>query len=404
MRSLSDMIRDFIKNRMSNTRAVKSKPPAQANLKTIIAQCVFILAVTAYSVAVYLNDRPSLSEQAAVDEGEEMLLLAQSMKAQTLPGEPFYHAPLYPYILSLSVATGDLTTDTIAARKLNLFLHSLNAVLLGFAAWFLFKTYMHGLIAAALWMFYPGAITQALVPLNSTLAVTFMLLALVFLLRAYRMDKLASREQLMRVFTGAIFMGLSALVEPRLLALLPGYPLAVLMLFCQQTQLRERILLVLGCLLAAGMPLFGMGMVSLNHSGQFQIIPLEISVHSRTESRDKAHGEYSIEETLSTSDAIRVHDKDYNRIDATDRMREWTLHYNTAGWLALLTLGGVWLIANHKRPTSRLIIGALLIYGLGLILLDSGERYRLPMYALLSLPAAAMLVNVVRLCLQKTAH
>lgn len=151
--------------------------------------------------------------QTPVLDGSENILLAKQIATNNLPKEPFFRSMLYPALLSIFYSVGLKSTDELfwIASFSGMIFHLLNALLVFLLVKNLSKSEKFSIIAALIYGLYPPAIFFAAEPLDTTISICFMLLALYLFFLA-----IDDNKKLYFSLSG-IMMGISGLLRSNLL-------------------------------------------------------------------------------------------------------------------------------------------------------------------------------------------
>lgn len=386
----------------------------------------------------YSGTLPGLSP---VLDGKENLLLAEQMASGTLPGEPFYRAPLYPFILSLFLQTG-LPADLLPllARVLNGACHLLSTWLVFAVALRLWRSLPAAVLSAALVGLNPVLLHFAGDPLDITLGITWLLLALWQAVRSLEEKSLCSAA------LAGLFLILGAYTRPHLLMVALAWP--VFLLFVNRKQAAMAVAPMVLCLLiysginaaisGAWKPLPTQGAYNLwaankpEANGRYYRQAIDVSQWQDDGHRNPAQIEAEIlyaRETARLDEDSRpspqafwyrktlthVADNpgdwlslmlrkayyllnDYeqynNKTYSFHKTRSPWLSWNPLGWAVLLALGSFGSLAFIKRPPIRLIVVWGLAYALGVLLFYASARFRVPLVPLLAVLSGGVMVAI----------
>ncbi len=365
-------------------------------------------------------------------DGRENLLLASQMADGSLPVEPFYRAPLYPFLLSLPLRLG-FPTDALPfiARLLNGYFHLLSTALVFGLSLRLWASRPAALVSGLLVGVNPVLLHFASDPLDITLAITWLLLACHAGLSALESKRL--RPALL----AGVFLILGTYTRPHLLPVALACPLALL------PSSRRQALAALATVVA-GMALFGA--INAARSGSFTILPTQGVYNLWAANKPGANGSYymqSIDVSQSgeyTNPARQEADLLYSRetgqtagtdfsaerafwrkktlgsfLDEPGRWLDLMVHkagillgnyepynnktyafhralspwlrWNPLGWALILALAVFGTVSFPQRPGVRLIAFWALVYAAGVLLFYVSARFRLPLVPLLAILA-----------------
>lgn len=371
-------------------------------------------------------------------DGRENCLLAQQMAQGDLPDEPFYRAPVYPFVLSLFLRAGlNAELLPLAAQILNGLCHLLSTFLVFLAALRLWNKPLAAFLSGCLFGLNPVVLHFAGDPLDITLAITFMMLGLMQALSFWKKPKTGS------ALAVASWLTLASLTRPHLLTLALTWPLFAL--FKSRTAAAASTSAVL-------LGLLGLGTFNYMHSGSFAILPtqggynlwsankpganglyfsqtLDLSQHEVTlntavteskllymeetgasETSDpKAASAYwrnktiasIIEEPgswlslmLSKAYYLFGNEEIYNnKTYAFHKDRAPLLRWNPLCWAILLSTAFFASAIHWRQPWVRWILLWALIYGVGTLIYYVSARFRLPLVPILAVLAGGCLFD-----------
>lgn len=221
-------------------------------------------------------------------DGAENVRLAEEIYQNTLAKEPFYRSMLYPAFLAIFRFMGFAASDlnSIAAIT-GIVFHGLNALLVGFLSFLLWKNSGAALAAMLIYGFYPPALHFAVDPLDITMAQSFLLLGIISSILAFQDDGNYSRAVL-----AGFFIGLGALVRANLL---PAAAVWFVFLFLKKMRYRAAIALI-----SLMVPLLAGGIINHWHSGQFRILPWQGAFNLYAANNQHANGKYFQQRFLLT--------------------------------------------------------------------------------------------------------
>lgn len=407
---------------------------------------IILLVALAYALG-HLNWYAStpLGRVPVLDERENLTLAGQ-IATGTLPTEPFYRAMGYPLLLAGLGALG-IPADALplAALLLGVALHAVVALLVGALARRWFDDPRAGLVAGLLAALNPVFVHYATQRLDATLGTALFLAGLLAL-------RLEARRPVPRAFLDATLLWtLAALVRPQFLTVLLALP--VLWLWRKDTRPSPRIAVAA---FALGAALFiGQGLWQRHVGDEFRVLPWQGAYNLWAANQPGAHGRYYAQslalpsgaaaENPAKLESFTLYSRETGRPagpDAIDAMNahwrarflahvsgeplawigqlarktyaflnDWEqynnktyafhaarspwLAWNPLGWgvLLVLAVAGAWRLAVIAPATARAagLIG--LATAAGVILFFVSARFRLPVAALLCVPAGAALAR-----------
>lgn len=221
-------------------------------------------------------------------DGAENVRLAEDIYQNTLAKEPFYRSMLYPAFLAIfrfmGFPIGDL--NSIAAIT-GLIFHGLNALLVSFLSFLLWKNSGAALAALLFYGLYPPALHFAVDPLDITMALSFLLLSMIFSVQALQDNGKNSQA----VFAG-FFIGFGALARANLL---PAAAVWFVFLFFKKMRYRAAIALI-----SLMVPLLAGGILNHWHGGHFRILPWQGAFNLYAANNQHANGKYFQQRFLLT--------------------------------------------------------------------------------------------------------
>lgn len=404
---------------------------------------IILLVALAYALGhlTWYASTP-LGRVPVLDERENLTLAAQIVTG-TLPAEPFYRAMGYPLLLAGLGALG-ISADELpfAALLLGVALHAVVALLVGALARRWFDDPRAGLVAGLLSALNPVFVHYATQRLDATLGAGLFLAGLLAL-------RLEAKRPVPRSFLDATLLWtLAALVRPQFLTVLLALP--VLWVSRRESRPSPRIAVAA---FALGAALFiGQGLWQRHVGGEFRVLPWQGAYNLWAANQPGAHGRYYAQslalppgapndnpaklESLAlfarehgapgSIDAMNTHwrarflahvageplawigqlaRKTYaflndweqynNKTYAFHAARSPWLAWNPLGWgfLLVFAVAGAWRFAATAPATARAagLIG--LATTAGVILFFVSARFRLPVAALLCVPAGAALAR-----------
>jgi hypothetical protein len=371
-------------------------------------------------------------------DGKENLELAAQMAEGTLAVEPFYRAPLYPFLLSLPLRLG-LPTEMLpmAARLFNALCQLLSVGLVTLISLRLWRSPGAALLSGLLVGLNPVLLHFAADPLDITLAVTWLLLG--------THQALAAQEsgRLRPAVLAGVFLVLGVYTRPHLLPVALACPLALLWKQNRPT-VWKRALAALAPVLA-GMGLFGA--VNLARSGHFEVLPTQGGYNLWAANKPGSNGLYYVQridvsmvgdlkENPARREAALLYARETglpagenpaaesaywrtktlraiaekpgawldlmarkglalignrepynNKTYAFHKARSPWLRWNPLGWAVLLALGMAGAVCFSKKPGVRLLVFTGLAYAAGVLLFYASARFRVPLVPLLAVLA-----------------
>lgn len=221
-------------------------------------------------------------------DGAENIRLAEEIFQMTLPPEPFYRSMLYPAFLAVFRLSGFANSElNLVAAIAGILFHGLNAFLVSCLSFYLWKSARGALAALLVYGLYPPALHYAVDPLDITMALSFLLLGIIFSIRGFQ-DEGKKSQAIM----AGLFLGLGALVRANLL---PAAGIWFVFLLYKNTRFRAALaLVILMMLLMVG------GMINKWHSGQFRILPWQGAFNLYAANNQSANGKYFQQRMLLT--------------------------------------------------------------------------------------------------------
>lgn len=408
-----------------------------------------VLAVTAVyfaCFAVWYSGTP-LGQNPVLD-GREMLQMAEDIRAGELPNEPFYRAPLYPYLLSLTLSDGDtVATRALKARWFNGLFHVITTVMVFLLALRVWRHDVAALLSGLLWGGYPVALHFAGDPLDTTLGITWLLAALLTTVLALE------RKVIWLALPAGLLLGLATLTRPHALAVGGGWLvlLAIASAYYVLRQKRETALVVAAHAALSGLGLMlvlvAFGAINQARSGVFTLMPTQGGYNLWAANKPGANGRYFVQsvslqnlerhinpasyeanhlyqaehgEAADTTTVnaywrnralahmtanpvdfaghvaakayflIHNHEQYNNKTYAVHKARSPWLWWHPLGW-TLLLVAAILACVLSRLPTSALtVIAWLMCYAAGLLLFYVSARFRLPLAAMLAVLAGGL--------------
>lgn len=244
---------------------------------------LILLAALAYALGHFSWYAPSPLGRVPVLDELENLTLANQIADGTLPPEPFYRALGYPLLLAgLRVAGVSALHLPLAALLLGVVLHAITAVLVGALARRWFDDARAGLVAGLLAALNPVFVHYATQRLDATLGTVLFLAGLL----ALAIERPPSGA---RALLGAtVWWTLAALVRPQFLTVLPALP--VIWLWRERTRQGLRSALISLALIAALFT--AQGFWQRHASGEFRLLPWQGAYNLWAANQPGAHGRY----------------------------------------------------------------------------------------------------------------
>ena len=403
---------------------------------------IISLVALLYALGHFTSYAPNPLGQVPVLDEQENLTLARQIATGTLPPEPFYRAMGYPLLLATLLGLGvPIAQLPLAALLLGVGLHALAAVLVGALARRWFDDARAGLLAGLLAAHNPVFVHYATQRLDATLGTVLFLAGLHAL-------RLGSTPPSTRPLDVTVLWALAALVRPQFLTVLLVLP--VLWYWQKNSRPRPRIA---AAAVAMGAALFAaQGLWQQHVGGEFRVLPWQGAYNLWAANQPGAHGRYYAQslalppgtaadnpaklESLAlyarehggpgSIDAMNDHwrtrfldhvsgeplawigqlarkiyaflndwEQYNNKTYAFHAARSPWLAWNPIGWGVLLVLGvaGAWRLARTAPEIARAAGLIALAAAAGVILFFVSARFRLPVAALLCVPAGAALAR-----------
>ena len=405
---------------------------------------LILLAAFAYAFAHLGWYAPTPLGRVPVLDELENLTLADQIADGALPPEPFYRAMGYPLLLAvLRVAGVSALQLPLAALLLGVALHALAAVLAGALARRWFDDARAGLLAGLLCALNPVFVHYATQRLDATLGTVLFLAGLLAL-------ALENARPTPRALLGATFLWtLAALTRPQFLTVLLVLPV----FWIWRHRALANLSALLGALAISAALFAAQGLWQRRVSGEFRLLPWQGAYNLWAANQPGAHGRYYVQtldlpppaqpdnpaklESLAlypretgrpatSIDAMNAHwrarfldsvshhpfqwlgqlaRKTYaflnnweqynNKTYAFHRARSPWLRWNPLGWGALLVLAvaGAWRLHGRAPATARAAGLLAAAAAAGILLFFVSARFRLPLAALLCVPAGGALAH-----------
>lgn len=238
----------------------------------------------------FLSDVLCLSP---VLDARENLAWAYRIHTSSLPEEPLYRALGFPFLLSYVLWAEPYISQLVAIS--GWLLHVLNAFLVGLLAKSLWSDMRSVWLAGLLYLLYPVAHYFSVQVLDITLGITLFLSSLVLFLRCRTFYD--GRFGLLIVFIAGVIMGLSILVRPNFLPVVPALFVlgGTLHVFSRIVGSRLQIVEILSvCVFVFGclVPLAFQGFVNWRLSDDFRILPWQGSYNLYAGNHQGANGKF----------------------------------------------------------------------------------------------------------------
>lgn len=241
--------------------------------------CRLIILAGLYSFAHLMWYHQTPLGQTPVLDGAENIHLADAIFKGGLSREPFYRAMLYPAFLSLFRFIGFSVEELHGvAGIIGIYCHLLNAILVGFLAFRIWRSEKASYTAVLIYSLYPVAIHFASDPFDITPAMTLMLASVILFF-----DTLEQDSWKYALATG-ILLGLSVSARPNILPLIFAFQLVFLI-----RRRYKSILLVTAGLISI---LLIVAMINYHRSGQFRILPWQSGFSLYAANMTGANGKY----------------------------------------------------------------------------------------------------------------
>lgn len=379
-----------------------------------------------------------LSQSPQLDAAENIALASQ-MASGELPKEPFYRAPLYPFILSV-VAPADWRP--LMGMLLGFICHLINgALVFGLAR----KTWAKdspACLASALYLLNPASIFYSFQILDITFATTLFLGGVYLLLNG--------KQPWQRLVLSGMLLALAIAARPHFIPVVLALPL----ILCIRAEKRRSFLLLVYAPVVLGF--LSTGMINLSRSGDFRMLPWQGSYNLWASNKPGANGVYFKQEVdLAGSglegnparmestilyerahpgesapyeiDKINAHWKQqfldhvlenplelaklwtfkiYAVLNSNEQYNNFTfsfhksrlhlLRFNPLNWGIILILATMGTLAlwRSNRPMLWTVILFILCYSLTLVLYYASARFRLPLVPLLAVLSGGAILQV----------
>ncbi len=235
-----------------------------------------LIVVSAYTLGQALWYWQTPLGQAPVLDGRENLQIAAQIAEGALPDEPFYRAMLYPALLAFLPAHWMI---------LGIICHIANAVLAMNIARRVWGVAAAPIVTGLLVGLNPVLIHFALDPLDTTLAITLFLGSLAALPFPQKM----ATNRAARYALSGFLLALAGLARPHFFALL--LPICFVFIVAEAFARSKRIHR-LAFVAAAALPLCLVGLIQLNASGAFRILPTQGAYNFWKSNNASANGVY----------------------------------------------------------------------------------------------------------------
>ncbi len=373
-------------------------------------------------------------------DAKELLFLSSQFATNTLPAEPFYRAPLYPFVLSLFQGVGiNETMLPFVARLVNGSLHIINALLVVSIACILWNNKFSGLLAGLLYGLNPVALHFASDVLDITFAINLMLLGIFALARCED-----GQRRLPWQLLASIAFSFAFITRPQMLM--------ILLLWCGVCIFRERLRAVL-VLLPVIFLVSGLAATNYYLSGDVRILPWQGAFNLWAANNQNSNGRYFAHE----KDFV-LYDQDSNpaRVESqnlfiknnpnkpitiqnmsnywrqqtisliVDAPMDWMvlvaskawyllnnfeqynnktfffhkqrspwLQWNPISWALIFSTAMLGIFCLRKKPLTNTVVLMILAYSAGLLLTFVSARFRLPLVPLLCIFSGGVFLNLV---------
>jgi 4-amino-4-deoxy-L-arabinose transferase-like glycosyltransferase len=409
---------------------------------------LILLAALAYALGHFSWYAPTPLGRVPVLDELENLTLANQIADGTLPPELFYRAMGYPLLLAGLRAAGVPAQQLpLNALLLGVALHAVAALLIGALARRWFDDARAGLVAGLLAALNPVFVHYATQRLDATLGTVLFLAGLLAL-------AIERPHSGVRALLGAtLWWTLAALVRPQFLTVLLALP--VIWLWRERT--RQGLRAALGSLALIVAFFVTQGFWQRHVSGEFRLLPWQGAYNLWAANQPGAHGRYyaqiielplsAVPENPAKLESFALYQRDTGRaassapavIDAMNahwrarfldfvfhhpsqwlrqlarrtyaflnnweqynnktyafhRARSPWLRWNPLGWGLLLVLAtaGAWRLRAQAPGTAAAAGFIALVTAAGVILFFVSARFRLPVAALLGVPAGGALAR-----------
>mgnify|MGYP000152982640 CR=1 FL=1 len=379
-----------------------------------------------------------LSQSPQLDAAENIALASQ-MASGELPDEPFYRAPLYPYILSL-LAPADWRP--LMGMVLGFICHLINGALVFGLARTTWNKDSPACLASALYLLNPASIFYSLQILDITFATTLFLGGVNLLLKG--------KQPWQRLVLSGALLALAIAARPHFIPIVLALPL----ILCIRAERRRSFLLLVYAPVLLGF--LSTGMINLSRSGDFRMLPWQGSYNLWASNKPGANGVYfkqevdlagsglegnpaRVESTLlygrahpgesAPYDINRINHywkqkfldhalenpldlaklwgfKVYAVLNANEQYNNFTfsfhksrlplLRFNPLNWGILLILSTMGSLAlwRSNRPMLWTVVLFILCYSLTLVLYYASARFRLPLVPLLAVLSGGAILQV----------
>jgi tetratricopeptide (TPR) repeat protein len=374
---------------------------------------------------VYMSDNPLFARpimDAAVHD-----TWAKGLINGTWPlSEPFFRAPLYPYFLGFLYKIFDASRFPV--QMIHVLVSACGAGLAGLSAtklWGNRAGYFAGILMACFWV----SIWFSAELLIVSLAVTLNLLLIWLLLS----DKKPSWQKLL--LTGFVF-GLSAIARPNILIIAP----VIIWYYCKQFSFKSQLLIFLAGLLIPIIPVTTSNLIrgndfvpiasqggvnffignNIDSDGRTAVVPGTRATWQGGRDDSIMMAEKSVGKRLKPSevdrwffiqglkylvnepvDAIKLYGHKLKMILGEGersnnkfiyQWREWSPLLRLQiwpGWTVILGFGVIGLFSRGRDSRNTFLFLTIILYSLSILLFFVNARFRLPLAAMLIIPAGA---------------
>ena len=372
-------------------------------------------------------------------DAKELLFLSSQFATNTLPAEPFYRAPLYPFVLSLFQGVGiNETMLPFVARLVNGSLHIINALLVVSIACILWNNKFSGLLAGLLYGLNPVALHFASDVLDITFAINLMLLGIFALARCED-----GQRRLPWQLLASIAFSFAFITRPQMLM--------ILLLWCGVCIFRERLRAVL-VLLPVIFLVSGLAATNYYLSGDVRILPWQGAFNLWAANNQNSNGRYFAHEKdfvlyNQNSNPARVESQNLfiknnpnkpitiqnmsnywrqqtvslivdapmdwmvllaskawyllnnfeqynNKTFFFHKQRSPWLQWNPISWALIFSTAMFGIFCLRKKPLTNTVVLMILAYSAGLLLTFVSARFRLPLVPLLCVFSGGAFLNL----------
>ena len=373
-------------------------------------------------------------------DAKELIVFAIQIASNEIPKEPFYRAPLYPFLLSLLLSLGiEESSLPIVARMINGCLHIGSTIIVGKIASILWRNKVAGLIAVILYGLNPVALHFA----SDVLDITFSVFLMVFGLYCFIAKYEYQRKNYWLGFAG-VLLTLAVLTRPQMVT--------ILVVWCGLCIYKERqacILILLPVVLLMG----SLGFANYQLSGEVRFLPWQGAFNLWAANNDRSNGRYFAHEegfisyqhgvnpareesreiflrenpsAQPTIDNMVTYWKQKTLAAIVDDPISWLrlmtyktwyllnnceqynnktyfyhkerspwLKWNPICWAIIVSLGLVGIFTLIKNNTVKMMTLLIVAYAAGLLLTFVSARFRLPLVPLLCIFSGSALLRLL---------